>query len=79
MTRRRQPLRVSALKPEPRQLLSADEIESRLAEVKKSATQAGYLSNADAVDRVRRLLTGQISLDAAQAEILAKYIDAGED
>ncbi len=70
-----------AVKPEPRRLLSADEIESRLAEVKKSATLAGHLPNADAVDRARRLLTGQISLDEAQAEILAKYkyIDAGED
>jgi hypothetical protein len=64
---------------ETNRVLSADEIKSQLVAIEKSAELASHRPNPDAVDRARRVLSGEISLDEAQAEILAKYTDTGGD
>ena len=66
------------MKPEPRLVLSADEIESRLVEVEKSAALAGHQPNPGAVDRARRILTGEATPGEALAELAAKYADGTE-
>jgi hypothetical protein len=63
------------MRPENRRVLSADDAESRLVEIEKSAELAGHSPNPDAVDRARRILNEETSPDEARAELVAKYAD----
>ncbi|TFC06552.1 hypothetical protein [Cryobacterium sp. MDB2-33-2] len=56
--------------------LAPAEIESRLVEIEKSAELAGHEPNQANIDRCRRILRGELSLEEAHAEIEAKYRQA---
>ena len=46
-----------------------------LAEIEKGQQLAGHFPDAEALDRARRVLSREISLDEARAEVAAKYRD----
>ena len=49
------------------------DIDRAMAEVEKGQQLAGHFPDADALDRARRVLTGEITVDEAYAELDAKY------
>ncbi|TFB96262.1 MULTISPECIES: hypothetical protein [unclassified Cryobacterium] len=53
--------------------LASGEIESRLVEIEKTAELAGHEPNAANMDRCRRILRGELTLEEAHAEIESKY------
>lgn len=57
----------------PRRILSPEAIEARLVAIEKAQQLAGYSPSPEALDRARRILTGEISDEQAIAEIVAKY------
>lgn len=57
----------------PRRVFSRDEIEARLVAIEKRQQLGGHSPGPDALDRARRILTGEITKAQAIAEILAKY------
>jgi len=59
----------------PRRVLSQDEIDALMAQIDKGQQLAGHFPDADALDRARRILTGEITLDEAYAEIDAKLYE----
>lgn len=56
-----------------RAVLSEDEIDAMRIEMEKGQQLAGHFPNDDALDRARRILTGEITPEDARAEIYAKY------
>jgi|APMI01.1.fsa_nt_gi hypothetical protein len=48
-------------------------VDRMMAEVEKGQQLAGHFPDAEALDRARRVYTGETSADAARAEIDAKY------
>ncbi len=50
-----------------------DEVERLMAIVEKSQQLAGHFPDAEALDRARRILTGETTLEVALAEIDAQY------
>lgn len=57
----------------PKNVLSADEADVRLVEIEKGQQLAGHFPSEEALDRARRILTGEISPGEAYAELDAKY------
>lgn len=49
------------------------ELENRMAEIEKGQQLAGHFPDSEALDRARRILTGQITGDEAFAELDAIY------
>jgi hypothetical protein len=58
-----------------RQVLSPDEADVRLVEIEKGQLLAGHFPDAEALDRARRILIGEITPDEAYAEIDAKLYE----
>ncbi|MEO7017567.1 MAG: antitoxin VbhA family protein [Leifsonia sp.] len=58
-----------------RNVLSPDDADVRLVEIEKGQHLAGHFPDADALDRARRILVGEITPDEAYAEIDAKIYD----
>ncbi|WP_167047503.1 antitoxin VbhA family protein [Salinibacterium sp. ZJ454] len=56
-----------------RRPLSPEQVAQRLVEIRKGQELGGHHPSADALDRARRILVGEITADEARAEILAKY------
>jgi hypothetical protein len=56
-----------------RQVLSPDEADARLVEIEKGQQLASHFPSAEALARARRILIGEMTLDEARAEIIAKY------
>ncbi|WBM80681.1 hypothetical protein KIV56_04595 [Cryobacterium breve] len=56
--------------------LTPDEVDARLIEIEKSAELAGHEPNTGNVDRCRRILLGELTLEGSRAEIDAKYRQA---
>lgn len=48
-------------------------VDRMMAEVEKGQQLAGHFPDAEALDRARRVYTGETSADAVRAEIDAKY------
>ncbi|WP_439689788.1 hypothetical protein ACRQ4C_01430 [Curtobacterium sp. SP.BCp] len=48
-------------------------VEAEVAFLELAMRSRGFTPNADALSRVRRMLTGTLTLDAARAEVLRKY------
>ena len=48
-------------------------LDRMMAEVEKGQQLAGHFPDAEALERARRVYTGETSADAARAEIDAKY------
>lgn len=48
-------------------------MEASLAEIEKGQQLAGHYPSAEAMDRARRILTGEITYEEARAELAAKY------
>ncbi len=48
-------------------------VDRLMAEVEKGQQLAGHFPDAEALERGRRVYTGETSIDAARAEIDAKY------
>jgi hypothetical protein len=44
-------------------------------EIDKGQELAGHFPSTEALDRARRILIGEMTLDEARAEILAKYAE----
>ncbi|WP_104133056.1 hypothetical protein [Cryobacterium sp. M91] len=59
--------------------LSGIELEKRMVEIAKGHELAGYHPDGDALDRAKRILTGELSEADAWAEIDAKWDDGGPD
>ncbi|MGV0624592.1 antitoxin VbhA family protein [Mycolicibacter minnesotensis] len=53
--------------------LSGYELENRMSEIEKGQQLAGHFPDAEALDRARRVLTGQITPEEAFAELDAIY------
>lgn len=66
------------MKPEHPPALTTADLELLLVEVERSAEPAGHQPNPDAVDRARRILTEETSLNDARVEIELKYKDDSE-
>jgi hypothetical protein len=63
-----------SLEPQgPRRFLPPEEIEARLVAIEKGQQLGGHSPSPEAMDRARRILTGEITEEQAIAEILAKY------
>ena len=60
---------------EPKRVLTQDEAAARLVEIDKGQQLAGHFPSAEALDRARRILIGEITPDEARVEILAKYAE----
>jgi hypothetical protein len=60
----------------PKRFLTEDEAAVRLVQIDKCQQLAGHFPSAEALDRARRVLIGEMSLDEAHAEILSKYGNA---
>ncbi|TFD75432.1 hypothetical protein E3T54_11915 [Cryobacterium sp. Sr8] len=58
---------------DPKRFLTGDEADARLVEIDKCQQLAGHFPSAEALARARRILIGEMTLDEARAEILAKY------
>lgn len=54
-------------------VLSPDEADVRLVEIEKGQQLAGHFPSEEALDRARRILTGEISPDEAYEELDTKY------
>ena len=61
----------------PRDILSPEEAAARLVEIEKGQQLAGHFPSAEALDRARRILIGEITPDEAYAEIEAKCASQG--
>ncbi len=61
--------------PEPRVTAAAPKIDvdEAMAKIEKAQQLAGHFPDEDALDRARRILTGQTSSAEAYAELDAKY------
>jgi len=59
--------------PHPTPLVT--DVAEALAEIEKGQQLAGHFPDAEAIDRARRVLSGETSLDQARAELAAKYSD----
>lgn len=57
---------------ESEKILSPDEAAGRLIEIAKGQQLAGHFPDAEALDRARRILVGEITAAEAYAEIDAK-------
>lgn len=57
----------------PRRTLTDDEIAALMAEIEKGQQLGGHAPSAEALDRARRILTGETTPEAALAEIDDKY------
>lgn len=55
-------------------VLSEDEVEKLMAELEKGQQLAGHFPSAEVLNRSRRVLTGEITQDEADAEVDAKYV-----
>lgn len=53
--------------------LTAPQVAARLVAIQKIQQLAGHFPSAEALDRARRILTGETTPDKALAEIHAKY------
>lgn len=62
-----------------RRILAGAELENVMVAISKSAELAGHLHNPEAVDRARRILVGEKTLDEALTEIDAKYRQPDEE
>lgn len=60
---------------EPKRFLTEDEAAARLVAIDKGQQLAGHFPDAEALDRARRILVGEITPDEARAEILSKYAE----
>ena len=60
----------------PSRTLEGFELENTLAEIEKGQQLAGHFPNAEALDRARRVLTGDASAEDAREEIRRKYNQA---
>jgi hypothetical protein len=49
------------------------DIDEAMAEIEKGQQLAGHYPDADALDRARRILIGELTEDEAYAEVDAKY------
>ncbi|MGH1522816.1 hypothetical protein ACRAWC_01475 [Leifsonia sp. L25] len=58
---------------ERKRWLEGDALEARVSEIERSAELACHSPNPDAIDRARRILTEEITLEEASAEIHRKY------
>lgn len=60
---------------DPKRSLTEDEAAVRLVEIDKGQQLARHFPDAEALDRARRILVGEITLDEAIAEIDAKIYE----
>jgi len=57
-------------------LIGARDIDQAAAQIEKGQHLAGHFPDVEALDRARSVLTGQLSLEDAFAELEAKHRDA---
>jgi hypothetical protein len=69
---------VTAAEAEPRHVLSEAEIDTRMVDIEKGQNLGFHYPDADALGRARRILTGEITLEEAHAEIMEKYAEPEE-
>ena len=60
----------------PSSSLEGFELENTMAEIEKGQQLAGHFPNAEALDRARRVLIGDVSAEDAREEIRRKYNQA---
>ena len=60
----------------PIRTLEGFELENTMAEIEKGQQLAGHFPDAEALDRARRVLTGDVSAEDAREEIRRKYNQA---
>lgn len=64
---------MSTPKPAPQPTPRVTDVEVALAEIEKGQQLAGHFPDAEALDRARRYLAGEITSEEGRAELAAKY------